>query len=187
MELHEWYEKGLTPDQYIEKMTDHKENLLHVLKTFHLSGEEVSLVNKLREANWRVMVITEDWCSDAMMNVPLLLTLAKAADMDVRLLHRDDNLELMDQYLTNGTSRAIPIFIFMNEEGEEQAVWGPRAPAVQEMVTNYRSSLPPRDHADFDEKSREMITRLTETYRTDETLWQEVYRSLKTTIAERLY
>ncbi|OMP68028.1 thioredoxin family protein [Domibacillus epiphyticus] len=187
MELHEWYEKGLTPEQYIEQMSKHKESFLHVLKTFHLSGDEAALVNKLREAKWRVVVITEDWCGDAMLNVPILFALAKAADMDVRLLLRDENLELMDQYLTNGTSRAIPIFIFINEEGEEQAVWGPRAPAVQEMVTNYRSSLPPRDHHDFEEKSREMVTRLTEAYRTDETLWQEVYRSLKTTIAERLY
>ncbi|OAH53247.1 MULTISPECIES: thioredoxin family protein [Bacillaceae] len=187
MDLNNWFEKGLTPEQYIEQMSKNQENLLYVLKKFHLSGDEASLMNKLREANWRAIVITEDWCGDAMMNVPILLTLAKAADMDVRLLHRDENLELIDQYLTNGTSRSIPIIIFINEEGEEQAVWGPRAPAVQEMVTNYRSSLPPREHADFDEKSSEMISKLTEAYRIDETLWQEVYSSLKTTIAERLY
>jgi hypothetical protein len=187
MDLNEWFEKGQTPEQYIEQMSENQENSLHILKKFHLSGDEASFVNKLRESNWGVIVITEDWCSDAMMNVPVLLSLAKAAGMNVRVLQRDENLELMDQYLTNGTSRAIPIFIFINEKGEEQAVWGPRAPAVQEMVTNYRSSLPPRDHAEFDEKSREMMGKLTEAYRTDETLWQEVYNSVKTTIAERLY
>ncbi|OES45292.1 thioredoxin family protein [Domibacillus iocasae] len=187
MNLQEWFEKGLTPEEYIHDMSEHKEDLLHVLKNFHLSGEEVSLIDKLKEANWRVIVLTEDWCGDAMVNVPILLAMAKAAEMDVRLLHRDENLELMDQYLTNGTSRAIPIFIFIDKEGREQAVWGPRAPAVQEMVTNYRSSLPPRDHEEFEGKSREMIEKLTETYRTDESIWQEVYRSIKTTMAERLY
>ncbi len=187
MDLIKWFEKGIAPEQYIENMSEHKEAFLHVLKSFRLSADEASLVNKLKEAGWRVIILTEDWCGDAMMNVPILLSLSKAANMEVRLLHRDENLELMDQYLTNGTSRAIPIFIFINEKGEEQAVWGPRAPAVQEMVANFRSSLPPRDHESFNEKSQEMIRKLTDMYRTDESLWQEVYRSLKTTIAERLY
>ena len=40
----------------------------------------------------------------------------------------------MDQYLTNGTARSIPIFIFIDEKGEEKAVWGPRAKEVQEIV-----------------------------------------------------
>ncbi|WP_309090126.1 thioredoxin family protein [Domibacillus sp.] len=187
MNLQEWFEKGLTPEDYINNMSEHKENLLYVLKNFHLSSEEASLIDKVSEANWRVIVLTEDWCGDAMVNIPILLAMAKAANMEVRMLHRDENLELMDQYLTNGTSRAIPIFIFINEEGTEQAVWGPRAPAVQEMVTRYRSSLPPRDHEDFEEKSRDMIQALKETYRTDESIWQEIYRSIKTTLAERLY
>lgn len=187
MSLNEWFEKGLTPDEYMSRMTHHQESFQHVLSQFRLPAEEASLVNKLREANWRVIILTEDWCGDAMMNVPILLLFAKAADVDVRLLYRDENLELMDQYLTNGTSRAIPIFIFMDEEGHEQAVWGPRAPTVQEMVSRYRSSLPPRDHEQFEEKSKQMIQELTDAYRTDESLWQEVYHSIKTTVAERLY
>lgn len=187
MNLQEWFEKGLTPDEYIHDMSEHKENLLYVLKNFHLSSEEASLIDKVKEANWRVIVLTEDWCGDAMVNIPILLAMAKAAEMDVRMLHRDENLELMDQYLTNGTSRAIPIFIFIDKEGNERAVWGPRAPAVQEMVTNYRSSLPPRDHEDFEAKSRQMMEGLVKAYRSDESIWQEIYRSLKTTMAERLY
>jgi hypothetical protein len=34
----------------------------------------------------------------------------------------------------NGTARAIPIFIFIDKDGNEQAVFGPRAPKVQELV-----------------------------------------------------
>ena len=50
------------------------------------------------------------------------------------MLLRDQNLELMDQYLTNGTSRAIPIFVFIDQNGNERAVWGPRAETVQHFV-----------------------------------------------------
>lgn len=35
--------------------------------------------------------------------------ISEVANIDMRLLIRDENLELMDQYLTNGTARAIPL------------------------------------------------------------------------------
>ncbi len=41
--------------------------------------------------------------------------LLEKADMPVKFLLRDENLVLMDQYLTNGKSRTIPIMIFINE------------------------------------------------------------------------
>ena len=49
--------------------------------------------------------------------------ISEVANIDMSLLIRDENLELMDQYLTNGTTRAIPIFIFIDKDGNEQAVW----------------------------------------------------------------
>ena len=49
--------------------------------------------------------------------------ISEVANIDMSLLIRDENLELMDQYLTNGTARAIPIFIFIDKDGNEQAVW----------------------------------------------------------------
>ena len=48
--------------------------------------------------------------------------ISEVANIDMSLLIRDENLELMDQYLTNGTARAIPIFIFIDKDGNEQAV-----------------------------------------------------------------
>lgn len=48
--------------------------------------------------------------------------ISEVANIDMRLLIRDENLELMDRYLTNGTARAIPIFIFIDKDGNEQAV-----------------------------------------------------------------
>ena len=56
--------------------------------------------------------------------------ISEVANIDMRLLIRDENLELMDQYLTNGTT-CDSIFIFIDKDGNEQAVFGPRAPKVQ--------------------------------------------------------
>ena len=68
--------------------------------------------------------------------------MAEVSQIELRFLNRDENLELMDQYLTNQTSRSIPIFIFIDEAGEEKRVWGPRAEEVQQLVMSLRSELP---------------------------------------------
>ena len=104
--------------------------------------------------------------------------ISEVANIDMSLLIRDENLELMDQYLTNGTARAIPIFIFIDEDGNEQAVWGPRAPKVQELVTSMRATLPEKEDPTFEEKQKEMYANFRATLADDTSLWEHVMESM---------
>ncbi|WP_064094401.1 thioredoxin family protein [Rossellomorea aquimaris] len=184
MNLQKWFEKGMTSKEYLEYMNVHKENTQLILEQFTVPPEDMDVLNALGNKNLRVLAITEDWCGDAMLNIPILLKIAENSNMDVRMILRDENLELMDQYLTNGTSRAIPIFIFIDENGEEKTVWGPRAPMVKKIVDDERAKIPPRDHELFPEKQKEMIQRLTSQYIENKDIWQEVYESLKTSLVQ---
>ncbi len=186
MNLEQWFDKGMTSEEYIEYMKVHKENTEAIRNGFMIPEEDVEVLNKLGEHSLRVIAITEDWCGDAMLNIPILLKVADAAGMDVRMIVRDENLELMDQYLTNGTSRAIPIFIFIDREGNEKLVWGPRAPMVKKIVDDERAKLPPKDHELFPERQKEMVQRLTSQYSKDGVVWQEVYDSLKTSLVQNI-
>src|SRR5690625_5583582 len=79
-----------------------------------------------------------------MLDVPIMFRLAEKTNMPVSVLVRDDNLDLMDQYLTN-EKRVIPIFMFISENGEEVAKWGPFAPEVKEYVGNLNRGMAPKD------------------------------------------
>lgn len=179
MNLENWFEKGMSSEEYIQAMEKHKENLHLVLNEFEVPEGNEDFFTKLKEEKLRVIVLTEDWCGDAMLNVPILLKLAEKTDMEVRMLLRDQNLELMDQYLTNGTSRAIPIFIFIDQEGNERAVWGPRAETVQQFVDEQRAQLPDKEDPSFADKQKEMIGAMVEKYTQDKSVWNEVFESLK--------
>ncbi|WP_337018601.1 thioredoxin family protein [Oceanobacillus massiliensis] len=178
MNLNEWFEKGMSPDLYIESLEKHKEDFLYIYDNFTIPNDE-AFFEKIRNQNLRAIVLTEDWCGDAMLNIPILLRISEAADIQVKMLLRDQNLELMDQYLTNGKSRSIPIFIFIDENGNETAKWGPRAARVQEFVDHSRSKLPPQDAEDFKEKSSEVHLFMTKSYRDHTEFWSDVYESLK--------
>ncbi len=90
---------------------------------------------------WHLLVIVEDWCGDAVNTVPLLARLAELApNVALRIVGRDDNPDLMDAHLTNG-SRSIPIVMVLDEDHEEVGWWGPRPSALQRWVRDEGMAL----------------------------------------------
>ncbi|KON85601.1 thioredoxin [Sporosarcina globispora] len=178
MELLDWFQKGMRFQEYIQGMKVNKDEMMGIYDRFSLSDKEITRLADFKDTGMKVIVLTEDWCGDAMLNNPILLKIADEIGMEVRFVLRDRNLELMDQYLTNGTSRAIPIYIIIDKEGKEKAVWGPRAIQVQEMVNNERKKLPTQDAEDFKDKQMSMYRRLTASYQEDEKIWHSVADSI---------
>ena len=84
---------------------------------------------------WHLLVLSEDWCGDAVNTVPVVAKLvALSSNLELRVLPRDENLDIMDAHLT-GTSRSIPVVILLDEEYGERAWWGPRPTALQHSVS----------------------------------------------------
>ena len=124
---------------------------------------------------------SQDWCGDAMMNLPILKQISEVLNLEVKVFHRDDDTNLIDQYLTNGKSRSIPIFVFMNDSYEQITVWGPRAKEVQTFVTELRNDkLPSKDHPDYDDKVKETHLLISNRFKTDSSFWKAVYNSIIT-------
>ena len=93
-------------------------------------------VDRAREmgGRWKLLVISEDWCGDASNSVPVLARFAEAAPgVELRVVTRDENPELMDAYLTNG-GRAIPVAVVLDEDFEPRGSWGPRPEELQAFV-----------------------------------------------------
>lgn len=178
MELLDWFQKGIRLQEYTEGMKVNKDEMMGIYDRFSLSDKEKTRLADIKDAGLKVIVLTEDWCGDAMLNNPILLKIAEETGMEVRFVLRDQNLELMDQYLTNGTSRAIPIYIFIDNAGKEKAVWGPRAKQVQEIVDDERGRLPVQDAEDFKNKQMSMYRRLTASYQEDSKIWHFVADSV---------
>jgi hypothetical protein len=102
-------------------------------KTMQLLPEVTELALQVTRAQtW--LVLTEGWCGDAAQSIPVMHAIAQANPLiKLRFLLRDENLELMDQYLTNGVSRSIPKLIALDASQEELFSWGPRPAPLQEL------------------------------------------------------
>ena len=81
------------------------------------------------------LVLTEGWCGDAAQSLPIMQALTQLNPLiRLRIILRDENLELMDQYLTNGVARSIPKLIALDTDSLEVLfTWGPRPAPLQEL------------------------------------------------------
>jgi hypothetical protein len=90
----------------------------------------------------KLLVIAEDWCGDASNTVPVVAKLADSVPgLELRVILRDANPEVMDRYLTNG-SRSIPVVIALDENYQELGHWGPRPTELQAWVMANRATMP---------------------------------------------
>ena len=86
------------------------------------------------------LVLTEGWCGDAAQIIPALHKVASLNEnIALGFLLRDDNLELMDMYLTNGKSRSLPKLIVLDDNNNELFNWGPRPVVLQELFYDLKA------------------------------------------------
>ena len=105
-------------------------------KTIKLSEEQIASFKDLSsKQTW--LVITEPWCGDAAQSLPYFNKIASISDnIDLKIVLRDEHLELMDSFLTYG-SRSIPKLIIIDQNMEVIAHWGPRSKAATKLVDDY--------------------------------------------------
>ena len=116
-------------------------------KTIQISEDTIASAKDIKEPiTW--LVLTEGWCGDAAQTLPIINKIANQSDkIELKIVLRDENEELMNQFLTNG-GKSIPKLIALNEENEVLDSWGPRPSFPTQMVKDYKEKHGQLD-ADF--------------------------------------
>ncbi|GMN09824.1 thioredoxin family protein [Croceitalea sp. MTPC9] len=85
------------------------------------------------------LVLTESWCGDASPSLPVMNKIAELnPNIELRIVLRDENLDLMNQFLTND-AMSIPKLIILDQIKDEViADWGPRPSIATKMVEAYK-------------------------------------------------
>ena len=117
----ERFEHGLTLRQYVDQMGVNRERFERALGAITITPADHQVLERLGRPR-RVLVITEDWCGTSLMHVPFVAKLVEATPgVDLRVFLRDQNPDLMDQYLKKGLYRSIPVIAFFDAEMNELA------------------------------------------------------------------
>lgn len=159
--LSEAVEEGMSYNTYISLV---RELMAEGKSTGHVQNEDMLNYSKLSERrmkrwdktfkmsesdktffqNWSkpltFLTISEGWCGDAAHALPILNKIAEAApEIDLKIVLRDDNDELMGNFLTNG-GKSIPKLIALDEDLKVLFTWGPRPFEATALVDDYKTT-----------------------------------------------
>ena len=134
------WDEALTWDAFVASARDNVDLWLGLHELARVPEDFVA--EAVAKGPRRLLVIAEDWCGDASSTVPVLVKFAEATPgLELRIIKRDANPDIMNQYLTNGT-RSIPVVIVLTPDFEETGWWGPRPTELQEWFRKNRDSVP---------------------------------------------
>src|SRR3989338_3481852 len=128
-------EGGTTGDDQSQTYVEHTKlnysRIKRILKTTEPLAEVTNTTDCFNDKiTW--LVIAESWCGDAAQNVPVMQKMAEVnPNINLRVILRDENPDLMNRYLTNG-GKSITILICLDENLNELGTWGPRPKVLQD-------------------------------------------------------
>jgi hypothetical protein len=109
-------------------------------KTLAITEE---FTNQLRNIKGKYLwlVLTEGWCGDAAQIVPVMNKMAMLSEgIELKFLFRDENDELMNKFLTNGT-KGIPKLIILDKTTlEVLGDFGPRPKGAAQFLLQYKAT-----------------------------------------------
>ena len=158
MNLEKYLEKGLNYPDYLRKIEDQLHDLEKLgdekgfgkyyslnLKRIERLDENFVLSDDQKEklksvnSNFRLLIISEGWCGDAAQSMPVVNVMMNELGVSQSIVFRDENPELMDAYLTDG-ARSIPIYIGVDENGNEVFRFGPRPEEGMKMLEKHKEN-----------------------------------------------
>lgn len=126
------------------------ESRLHRLDKTMVVVDEVKAFLENLDKDYIWLVISESWCGDAAQILPIINKMAEVSDkIDLRIVFRDDNDELMNLFLTNGT-RSIPKLIIIDKKTNVVVNdFGPRPQEAKQLILDYKA-----EHGVVDETAK---------------------------------
>jgi hypothetical protein len=137
-------EKKVTGHEQTESLvhyTELNEARMHRLDKTLQVVDEAKLGLENLDKNYIWLVISEGWCGDAAQLLPIFNKMALVSDkIELKIVLRDDNEDLMNLFLTNG-SRSIPKLIIIDKENLEVINdFGPRPIAAKQLIIDYKAT-----------------------------------------------
>ena len=135
----ERFNTGFLYNEFIQMTNEETAVYHHHYNRTVVSEDDRNFLSNLPGLN--IAVISEPWCGDSMVILPVIQKWIDSFNhIKMRIFKREDNPDMMDNYLTNG-ARSVPKIILYDTEFNEIGTWGPRSKPAQKVFNEYHKML----------------------------------------------
>ena len=122
----ERFASGMTWTQYLGHISRNREKFEYNYSETVLSEADTAAFRRLaarENGPAGVLALGEDWCPDVFRGIPVVARIAEASGMEFRIFPRDDNPDIMNEFLNQGEHLSIPVFVFYTRDHRHIAHW----------------------------------------------------------------
>lgn len=138
------FSKGLTFAEYLETMHTLQRQVREQFETIPITDDVIAgFSDAMGNKNVkRILILTEDFCPDSAMNIPIAARLADAIPaLDLRIVRRSDYPDFAAQFPAADGRTRIPTLIFLDEDGIV-GVWLERSQAANTLLDEFMVNNP---------------------------------------------
>ena len=122
----ERFASGMIWEQYMDHIQRNREKFEYNCQETVLTEEDVAAFRQLVQLPGgaaKALALAEDWCPDVFRGLPVMARIAQAAGMELRIFPRDDNLDIINEFLNQDQYQSIPTFVFYTRDHRYIAHW----------------------------------------------------------------
>ncbi len=101
-----------------------------------------------------VLALGEAWCPDVVRGMPVLGKLCEATGLDLKIFFRDQNLDIMNEFLYKGEFQSIPTLVFYSKDMEQLGTWHERAKKARDEMPQLSEITAKMRNQDLSEEER---------------------------------
>ena len=105
----------------------------------------------------KCLAIGEPWCPDVFRGMPVIAHIAEAGGMELRVFFRDQNKDIMTEFLKHGEHESIPTFVFYTQDHRYIAHWIERPGLANEQMTELQKLTAPLREPDISQEERQKL------------------------------
>lgn len=128
--------QGISWKQWMEQIDRNEEKFQFNYDDHKLDEADVEAIKGVVEKVGGItcLALGEAWCPDVVRGLPVMAKLAEAANIDLKVFFRDQNIDIMNEFLYKGEFQSIPTFVFYDKNGNKLGVWHERAQKARDEM-----------------------------------------------------
>ena len=153
----ERFAQGQTYEEWFQAIDRNQERFQENYEAMTVADEDAAALRALVErpdGPAKCLAIGEAWCPDVFRGVPVIARIAEATGMELRIFFRDQNKDIMAEFLKEGEHESIPTLVFYTQDHRYLGHWIERPALANEQMPQLRDLTAPLRNTDLSPEER---------------------------------
>lgn len=153
----ERFASGMTYEEWMRKIDRNQKRFEENYAEMSISEDDARALRELVEkpnGPAKCLALGEAWCPDVFRGFPVIARIAEATGMELRMFLRDENNDIIAEFLKGGEHESIPVFVFYDRDHNYIAHWIERPAQANEEMPELQKLTAPLQNADISPEER---------------------------------